>query len=37
MEELLARTTTIELGTTEPPGREVYPSNGFRAIPVRLR
>ncbi len=37
MEELLARTTTIELGATEPPRREVYPSNGFRAMPVRLR
>lgn len=37
MEELLARTTTIEIGVTEPPRREVYPSNGFRAMPVRLR
>ncbi len=37
MEELLARTTMIELGTTEPPQRDVYPSDGFRAMPMRLR
>ncbi len=37
MEELLARTTTIELGVSEPLRRDVYPSNGFRTMPVRLR
>jgi cytochrome P450 len=37
LEELLARTTTIGLGTTEPPRRDAYPSNGFEALPVRLR
>ena len=37
MEELLARTTTIECSATELLGRDVYPNNGFRAMPVRLR
>lgn len=37
MEELLTRTTTIELGAKEPPRRDVYPSNGFQVMPVRLR
>jgi cytochrome P450 len=37
MEELLTRTTTIEPGATEPLWRDVYPSNGFQALPVRLR
>ena len=37
MEELLARTTTIELSGTEPPRRAVYPSNGLLEMPVRLR
>ncbi|PZR94779.1 MAG: cytochrome P450 [Candidatus Chloroheliales bacterium] len=37
MEELLTRTTTIEPGATEPLRRDVYPSNGFQALPVRQR
>lgn len=37
MEELLARTTMIEPGAIEVLQRDVYPSNGFRAMPVRLR
>ncbi len=37
LEELLARTTTIALGATERRRRDVYPSNGFAALPVRLR
>ncbi len=37
MEELLTRTTTIEPGAKEPLRRDVYPSNGFQALPVRLR
>ncbi|MBF6613347.1 MAG: cytochrome P450 [Chloroflexi bacterium] len=37
MEELLARTTTIELGAADPPRRHIYPSNGFGELPVRLR
>lgn len=36
-EELLAHTTTIEFAATELPRRDVYPSNGFQAMPVRLR
>jgi cytochrome P450 len=36
LEELLARTITIGLGTTAPPRRDTYPSNGFQALPVRL-
>ncbi len=36
-EELLRCTTTIELGASGPPRRDVYPSNGFRAMPVCLR
>lgn len=36
-EELLARTTAIELGSAEPPRRAVYPSNGLLTMPVRLR
>ncbi|MDQ2882776.1 MAG: cytochrome P450 [Actinomycetota bacterium] len=37
MEELLRCTTTIELGASEPPRRDVYPSNGFLTMPVCLR
>ncbi|HST04740.1 MAG TPA: cytochrome P450 [Chloroflexia bacterium] len=37
MEELLARTTMIELGANDLPRRHVYPSNGFGELPVRLR
>lgn len=37
MEELLARTTTIELGAADLPRRHIYPSNGFGELPVRLR
>jgi len=37
LEELLARTTLIQIGTTEPARRDVYPSNGFHALPLRLR
>lgn len=37
LEELLARTTAIEPGTTAPPQRDRYPSNGFETLPVRLR
>lgn len=37
LEELLARTTAIEPGTTAPPQRDRYPSNGFGTLPVRLR
>lgn len=37
IEELLARTATIELGSAEPPRRAVYPSNGLLTMPVRLR
>jgi cytochrome P450 len=36
IEELLARTTTIEFGTTHAPLRDVYPSNGFRTMPLHL-
>jgi cytochrome P450 len=36
LEELLARTTTIRLGTPA-PRRDTYPSNGFQTLPVRLR
>lgn len=36
LEELLTRTTAIELGTA-PPSRDAYASNGFRSLPVRLR
>ncbi len=37
MEELLARTSTIELGAADLPRRHIYPSNGFGELPVRLR
>ncbi len=37
MEELLAHTTTIELGAADLPRRHIYPSNGFGELPVRLR
>jgi cytochrome P450 len=37
MEELLARTTMIELGAADLPRRHIYPSNGFGELPVRLR
>lgn len=37
MEELLTRTTMIELGATETRQRDISPSNGFRVMPVRLR
>ncbi len=37
MEELLAHTTTIALGATGSPQRDVYPSNGFRTLPLRFR
>jgi cytochrome P450 len=36
LEELLARTTTIELGAADLPRRHIYPSNGFGELPVRL-
>ncbi len=36
LEELLARTRRIELVGTEPPSREVFPSNGLRAMRVRF-
>jgi cytochrome P450 len=37
LEELLARTTAITLDDAAPLRRETYPSNGFEALPVRLR
>ncbi|HRA48055.1 MAG TPA: cytochrome P450, partial [Thermomicrobiales bacterium] len=37
LEELLARTTVIELGSSAPSIRAVYPSNGYQSLPVRLR
>lgn len=37
IEELLSRTTSIELASTEPPTRSAYPSNGLEALTVRLR
>lgn len=37
LEELLARTTAIALDAAAPPQRETYPSNGFQALPVRIR
>ena len=36
LEELLARTSNIELTGTEPPERAIYPSNGISELPVRL-
>lgn len=36
LEELLAHATIIGLGTTAQPQREVYPSDGFRTLPIRL-
>ena len=36
LEELLAETSTIELGSAETRKRAVYPSNGFQSLPVRL-
>ncbi|HEX5164125.1 MAG TPA: cytochrome P450 [Thermomicrobiales bacterium] len=36
VEELLGRTSQIELAEDDPP-RAVYPSNGFRSLMVRLR
>jgi len=36
MEELLAHTSRIELAGTTPVGRDVYPSNGFAEVRVRL-
>jgi cytochrome P450 len=37
LEELLARTTMIELGAGDLPRRHIYPSNGFGELPIRLR
>jgi cytochrome P450 len=37
LEELLAGTTAIELGTAAPTRKDVYPSDGFGSLPVRLR
>jgi len=37
LKELLARTVTISLSSTEPPSRAVYPSNGFEAMSVNFR
>jgi cytochrome P450 len=37
LEELLARTTSIELSAADLPRRHIYPSNGFGELPVRLR
>ncbi|MEZ4562173.1 MAG: cytochrome P450 [Thermomicrobiales bacterium] len=36
LEELLARTTAIELDSTRQVSRAVYPSNGVAQLPVRL-
>lgn len=36
MEELLNRTSRIELAGTQPPSRGVYPSNGLEALKIRL-
>jgi len=36
LEELLARTSRIEVVNTEAPSRFVYPSNGLQAMTVRL-
>jgi cytochrome P450 len=36
IEELLAGTKTIELAAGAPPERDIYPGNGFRALPVQV-
>ncbi len=36
LEELLARTTAIELVSSNDPIRSVYPGNGFTQLPIRL-
>ena len=37
LEELLSRTSRIDLVGAEPPRRDTYPSNGFRSMMVRIR
>ena len=37
VEELLQRVAQFELGAPSAPPRNVYPSNGLRELPLRLR